>query len=83
MTILYGLTAIALGIYAIVLQNRTNELKEDADALESQKEALATMNLMLNGSLRKAREQLRAKEAENERLMDCIIEIEKETGAME
>lgn len=46
MTILYGLTAIGLGIYAIVLQNRIDELKD-----------------------------------ENERLMDCIIEIEKETGA--
>ncbi|MCA0980219.1 hypothetical protein [Exiguobacterium aestuarii] len=83
MTILYGLTAIGLGIYAILLQNRIDELKEDTDALESQKEALATMNLMLNGSLRKAREQLRAKEAENERLMDCIIEIEREMGASE
>ena len=48
MTILYGLTAIALGIYAIVLQNRVDELK-----------------------------------AENERLMDCIIEIERETGESE
>ncbi|MDA5561976.1 hypothetical protein PJK55_14650 [Exiguobacterium sp. MMG028] len=48
MTILYGLTAVALGIYAIVLQNRVDELK-----------------------------------AENERLMDCIIEIERETGEME
>lgn len=83
MTTLFGLLAIVLGIYAIVLQNRIDELKEDANALESQKEALATMNLMLNGSLRKAREQLRAKEAENERLMDCIIEIERETGEME
>ena len=81
MTILYGLTAIGLGIYAAVLQKSLQRLKEDTDALESQKEALATMNLMLNGSLRKAREQLRAKEAENERLMDCIIEIEKETEA--
>lgn len=83
MTTLFGLLAIGLGIYAIVLQNRIDELKEDTDALESQKEALATMNLMLNGSLRKVREQLRAKEAENERLMDCIIEIEKETGVSE
>ena len=48
MTILYGLTAIGLGIYAIVLQNRIDELK-----------------------------------GENERLMDCIIEIERETGASE
>ena len=48
MTILYGLTAIGLGIYAIVLQNRIDELKD-----------------------------------ENERLMDCIIEIERETGASE
>lgn len=48
MTILYGLTAVALGIYAIVLQNRVGDLK-----------------------------------AENERLMDCIIEIERETGEME
>ena len=46
MTILYGLTAIGLGIYAIVLQNRIDELKD-----------------------------------EHERLMDCIIEIERETGA--
>lgn len=46
MTILYGLTAIGLGIYAIVLQNRVDELKD-----------------------------------ENERLMDCIIEIERETEA--
>lgn len=46
MTILYGLTAMAVGIYAIVLQNRVDELKD-----------------------------------ENERLMDCIIEIERETGA--
>ena len=83
MTILYGLIAIGLGIYAILLQNRIDELKEGADALESQKEALATMNLMLNGSLRKAREQLRGKEAENERLMDCIIEIEKGMGVSE
>lgn len=83
MTILYGLIAIGLGIYAAVLQKSLQRLKEDADALESQKEALATMNLMLNGSLRKAREQLRAKEAENERLTDCIIEIERETGASE
>lgn len=83
MTVLYGLIAMALGIYAAVLQKSLQRLKEDADALESQKEALATMNLMLNGSLRKVREQLRAKEAENERLMDCIIEIERETGASE
>lgn len=48
MTILYGLTAIALGIYAITLQNRIDELKD-----------------------------------ENERLTDCIIEIERETGASE
>ena len=48
MTILYGLTAIGLGVYAIVLQNRIDELKD-----------------------------------ENERLMDCIIEIERETGASE
>lgn len=48
MTILYGLTAIGLGIYAILLQNRIDELKD-----------------------------------ENERLMDCIIEIERETGASE
>lgn len=48
MTILYGLIAMALGIYAIMLQNRVDELK-----------------------------------AENERLMDCIIEIERETGEME
>lgn len=48
MTILYGLTAIGLGVYAIVLQNRIDELKD-----------------------------------EKERLMDCIIEIEKETGASE
>ena len=48
MTILYGLTAIALGIYAIVLQNRVDELK-----------------------------------AENERLMDCIIEIEQKVGEIE
>ena len=48
MTIIYGLTAIALGIYAIVLQNRVDELK-----------------------------------VENERLMDCIIEIEREMGASE
>ena len=48
MTIIYGLTAIALGIYAIVLQNRVDEVQ-----------------------------------AENERLMDCIIEIERETGEME
>lgn len=46
MTILYGLTAIGLGIYAIILQNRIDDLEE-----------------------------------ENERLMDCIIEIERETGA--
>lgn len=48
MTILYGLTAIGLGIYAITLQNRIDELKD-----------------------------------ENERLMDCIIEIEKKVGASE
>ena len=48
MTILYGLIAMALSIYAIVLQNRVDELK-----------------------------------AENERLMDCIIEIERETGEMD
>ncbi|WP_214795200.1 MULTISPECIES: hypothetical protein [unclassified Exiguobacterium] len=48
MTMLYGLTAIAIGIYAIMLQNRIDELK-----------------------------------GENERLMDCIIEIEKETGERE
>ena len=45
MTILYGLLAIALGIYAITLQNRVDDLNE-----------------------------------ENERLMDCIIDIEKEMG---
>ena len=48
MTILYGLTAIGLGIYAIVLQNRVDEVQ-----------------------------------AENERLMDCIIEIEQKVGEME
>lgn len=48
MTTLFGLLAIGLGIYAIVLQNRIDELKD-----------------------------------ENERLMDCIIEIEKETEASE
>ena len=48
MTILYGLIAIGLGIYAITLQNHIDDLKD-----------------------------------ENERLMDCIIEIEKETGVSE
>ena len=37
----------------------------------------------LNESLWDMRTQLREKEAENERLMDCIIEIEKETGERE
>lgn len=62
MTTLFGLTAIALGIYAIVLQNRIDELK---------------------GSLWEVRTQLHAKEAENERLMDCIIDIENEMGEQE
>ena len=62
MTILYGLIAMALGIYATFLQIRIDKLNE---------------------SLWDMRTQLRAKEAENERLMDCIIEIEKETGERE
>ena len=37
----------------------------------------------LNESLWEMRTQLRMKETENERLMDCIIEIERETGEME
>lgn len=48
MTILYGLTAIVLGCYAITLQNRIDDLTDD-----------------------------------NERLMDCIIDIENKMGERE
>lgn len=77
MTTFFGLIAIGLGIYAIMLQNRIDDLNEDVQSLESHKEALATMNLALNGSLRKMREQLRVKDSENKQLMDSI-KIEKE-----
>lgn len=62
MTVLYGLIAMALGIYATFLYHRIDKLNE---------------------TLWEMRTQLRAKEAENERLMDCIIEIEKEVEASE
>ena len=62
MTILYGLIAMAFGIYAAFLYHRIDKL---------------------NSSLWEMRTQLRMKETENERLMDCIIEIEKETGETE
>ena len=62
MTILYGLIAMALGIYAAFLYHRIDKLNE---------------------SLWEMRTQLRMKETENERLMDCIIEIERETEASE
>lgn len=45
MTTLFGLLAIGIGWYAIVLQNRIGDLTDD-----------------------------------NERLMDCIIDIENEMG---
>lgn len=48
MTTLFGLLAIVLGCYAIVLQNRIDDLTDD-----------------------------------NERLMDCIIDIENEMGERE
>lgn len=62
MTVLYGLIAMALGIYATFLHLRIDKLNE---------------------SLWEMRTQLSMKETENERLRDCIIEIERETGASE